>query len=576
MSGRVYLVEMMPTVPNIGSQIVMPRSGLLTIGAVLRERTDHDVQILFEPFVGGLDVERLLAKPPRFLLLNGIVSTAVENGLFVEELRSRCQEEFFVVAGGEHATLFPEEARGYADVVILYEGDRTTLPVMRALEERDPGARDLELAKIDGIHFKDRNGAWHANETHSRIDAIDYRYDFDVFAGAQDVHSRFPLAQIPVQTSRGCKYSCSFCTWVSLFGKPGYVTRPIEDVLHDVEHALAVTGVHRFMVVDNLFGAEVEYTGELLEAVVRRFEGHSVRPTFTVLCRADQFVDAGPFSDAFLALMRRAGVWNVSMGLESIEDTSLQDMRKNTATHVYLQAARRLHAHGFVIAGSFICGYADDTRETILDIARFAERLDLFTIQLYCQAVFPRTPDWKRLAHRRIPAAPERYLNGHGVEIFPARILPSELQETLFETAHRFHDRSEPQKRIMRRIYGSVWRSMRDYADALRRVEQEVLLPRGLYRGDASGGVTLQEEALVRLHADQEEFDAFTREIAARFAHLRYPPGRTGAMRLLHGVTPRLAPRLALAAASSPSPGWDRARDRRTPAMTDGSTRHPG
>ena len=563
MSDRVYLIEMMPTVPNIGSRIIMPRSGLITIGAILREETDYDVRILYEPYIGGLDVDRLVAEPPKFVLLNGIVTTAIENGLLVADLRSRCPEEFFVISGGEYATMFPEEARTYSDVIILYEGDQTTLPVLRALEERDATARDRLLAAIDGVHFKDRDGVWRKNDRRRRVEAIDYRYDFTVFAGARDLRSLFPVAQIPIQTSRGCTFYCSFCTWVSLFGKPGYVVRPIEDVLHDVEHSLDYTGLSRFMIVDNLFGADVEYTGKLLDAIVRRFEGRAVRPTFTVLCRADQFLEGGQFSGEFLALMRRAGVWNISMGLESIDDTSLEDMRKNTSTDVYHEAASRVREFDFKIAGSFIAGYADDTRDKVLKIASFAERIGLFTIQLYCQAVFPHTPDWSRLAHRRIPGAPERFLNAHGVEIFPARMLPSVLQKTLFDTAELFLSAREPQKRIMRRIYSSVWRAMRHYHDALQRVEQDILLPRGIYRLDSSGHYQLQEETLVRLHGDPEEYDYFSSQLAERFAHLRYPPGRTGAGRSAHGR--RIpAPSIKVATATPSSPSWDRARDRRS------------
>jgi radical SAM superfamily enzyme YgiQ (UPF0313 family) len=516
----------MPTVPNLGSCIIMPRSGLITMAAILKARSDYDVTLLFEPYVGAIDAERLAAQRPRFVLLNGLTTTAVENELLVQRLRERAREPILVIAGGEHATMYPDQTCRYADVVVLFEGEGTLLPLLAALEESDLAARDRRLAAITGIWFRDSEGEWHSNNTAHRLERIDYRYDFSVFAGSRNVRSRLPLTQLPVQASRGCTYYCSFCSWTSLFGKAGYFTRPAADFVHDVEHAFDYTGVERFMVVDNLFGADQAYTADLLEQILRRFEGRPRKPTFTVLCRADQFAHGEHvLPDEFLELMRRAGVWQVSMGLESVDDTTLEDMRKEATTDVYLGAAERLHRFGFEIAASFVAGYANDSRETVLNIAPFASRLGCFTIQLYCQAITPRTRDWKRLLYRRIPGCPDRFFNGHTVTTFPNCMLPSTLQRTLFETADLFFAAREPQKRIVGRIYRKVWNGLRDYHAALERIECEVLLPEGIYVERSPGLHALADDRLRELFADRERYTDLARRIEERFDALRYPAG---------------------------------------------------
>lgn len=524
---KVFLIEMMPTVPNLGSCIIMPRSGLMTMAAILSERSEYDVSLLFEPYSGDVDPERVADANPRFVLLNGLTTTAIENELLVGRLRERVRGPLDVVAGGEHATMFPHQAQRYADVLVLYEGDGRVVPVLEALEHRAGPPRDRALSEIPGLWYRDSAGSWQTTERPEREREIDYRYDLTDFAGSREVRHRLPLAQLPVQASRGCTYFCSFCSWTSLFGKAGYVVRPVEDFLHDVEHAFDYTEVDRYMVVDNLFGADREATTELLEALVRRFEGRSRKPSFTVLCRADQFAHGDDvLPDRFLELMRRAGVWNVSLGLESVEDHTLEDMRKDADTRVYVDAAERLRRFDFKVAASFIAGYADDTVREVRNIARFAEKIGCFTIQLYCQGITPRTRDWKRLLHRRVPGTPMRYLNGHTVATLPRRILPSVLQKTLFETADAFcRSAREAQKRIVGRIYRKVWRGTEPYHAALEEIEREVLLPEGVYVEDGDGGWILDEERLQELFEDRERYEGFARRIEEIFDPLRYPDG---------------------------------------------------
>lgn len=525
----VFLIEVMPSIPNLGSSITMPRSGLLTMAGILSQRTDYRLQTIFEPYTRGTDVAAIRAARPKFILLNGLTTTAIENEMLVDELRNSCTHEFFVIVGGEHATMFPEHVRHFADVIVLYEGDETIIPVLEALEEEDVDSRVLALSNIPGICYRDAKDQWKQNLDRRRVNPISYRYDFTNFSGARHVQSRLPLSQLPIQTSRGCTYFCSFCSWTSLFGKAGYFTRPAEDVIFDVEHALKHTDISRFMIVDNLFGADLAYTTDLLTQLGRHFHDYTRKPSFTVLCRADQFVgDGKAFTDEFLKLMRSAGIWNISMGLESVEDDTLEDMRKEADTSVYRGAAKRLAQHGFMMSASFIAGYANDTEQSVRRIANFAKELGCFTIQLYCPAVTPKTKDWKRLLFRKIPGCPERYLNGQTVSTFPKLMLPSVLQKALFDTAREFCAQKEPQKRIVGRIYETTWRAVRPYHACLQQIEAEILLPEGVYREGRGGAFELDEEVLWNLSADRERYGHFMERVGTIFDSIRYPSGYRG------------------------------------------------
>jgi radical SAM superfamily enzyme YgiQ (UPF0313 family) len=451
---KVFLIELSPSVPNLGKFIVMPRYGMLAIASILSERTDFDVSLLFEPYIGKIDIEKIAREKPRYILVNGITSTADRNEEFLGRLRDRLNGAVTVIAGGEHATTFPEGAKRYADYILAYEGDDTAVPLLSALEESDPVSRESLLSQIPGLHFRDRSGRWRFNREPARVQRIDYRYDLSVVPGAKSARRRFRQAHVPLQTSRGCRFSCSFCSWIGLYGKSGYHVRPVEDVLHDILHAVDYTGIRNFVVSDNLFGGDSAYTEGLMDRIIRAFEGRADKPLFTVLCRADQFAgEAGSLPETTIRLMARAGVNNVSLGLESISTRSLIQMRKKSDLHTYHAASECLRRNGIGMLATFVAGFDGDSYEDVVNISEFGERIGLFTIQVYGRGIMPGTVDEILSGHRNIPGRLDKYVNGHAVNILPALMLPSELQRAIFEAAFRFHGRED--RKIALRASGS-------------------------------------------------------------------------------------------------------------------------
>jgi len=495
----------------------MPRSGLLTIASILAERTSHEVELLFEPYVGDVDPRDIARKAPEYVLVNGLSTTALQTRLFIERLRNLTETPVIVIAGGEHATMFPRDARTYADFVLRWEGDVSVTALLKTLDQRDRQRQDEKLAVIPGLVWEDTAGCEQENPVGDRVQPIDYRYDFSVVPGASGAHSRFRLSQLPLQTSRGCLYSCSFCSWLGLFGKGGYIVRPIEDVVHDIRHGMDYTGITSFMIVDNLFGGNLEYTEELLGEVVQAFEARHVRPTFTVLCRADQFT-AGPrvFSNSLLGLMRRAGVRNISLGIESVREKSLVSMRKGSDLALYRAAAKRLHQFGFNIDATYVTGYGDETVQDVLSIAEFSREIGCFGIQVYAYGITPGALDARKNAHLQIPYSWTPFTNGHAVTTLPRKMLPSILQRSIFDTARSFFDQPGPEKRLIGRIYRKIERGFEPYRMALEEIERDVLLPMKIYKQGRDGFV-LDEERLLEVTDDEQLFDDYSSKIREAF-----------------------------------------------------------
>lgn len=504
---RILLIELSPSVPNLGRFLVMPRFGLLAIASILAEKTRHRVKLLFEPYTGPITPESVAAENPRYVMLNGLTTTSEQNETFVERFRELTGGSVPIIAGGEHASMFPEGARRYSDFVFAHEGDEGVLALLEALEQDDPLTRDSLLSRVPGLHYRGPDGTWKYNDGAARVTEIDFRYDLSVVEGAEQASKRFRTACMPVQTSRGCTYCCSFCSWLTLYGKSGYHVRPIDDVIHDFVHTVEYTGILDFIVTDNLFAGDTAYAEELAFRLKKAFEGREAKPRLTVLMRADQFA-AGPgaLPDRLIRMLAEAGMANVSLGLESISSTSLLQMNKKADLTKYYLASERLRQHGIGMLATFVAGFDGDRREDVLNISEFSDRFGLFTSQVYARSITTGTVDELLNGQRILHGARDRYKNGHGVWFMPAQMLPSELQHAIFESCFRFHKKGGASRRLALRAFQSIWAAMQPHYKALRRIEREILVPEGIYRENVAGGHTLESRVLNALYTDEERY----------------------------------------------------------------------
>lgn len=488
--------------------MVMPRFGLLAIASILAEKTRYRVKLMFEPYIGPITPESVAAENPRYVMLNGLTTTSWENETFVDRFRKLTRGTVPVITGGEHASMFPERAKRYSDFIFAYEGDEGVLTLLEALEQGDPLTRDSLLSRVPGLHYRGPDGTWNFNADSARIREIDYRYDLSVLEGAEHASNRFRTACMPVQTSRGCTYCCSFCSWLTLYGKSGYYVRPIDDVIHDIVHTMEYTGIRDFIVTDNLFAGDPEYAEDLAFRLKRAFDGRETKPRLTVLMRADQFAD-GPdaLPDRLIRMLSEAGMANVSLGLESISSTSLLQMNKKADLSKFYLATDRLRKHGIGMLATFVAGFDGDTLEDVLNISEFSDRIGLFTSQVYARSITTGTVDDLLNGQRVLHGALDRYKNGHGVWFMPTQMRPSELQHAIFESCFRFHKKGGGSRKLALRAFQSIWVGMKPHYEALRRIEREILIPEGIYRESVTGRYMLESNVLNALYMDEERYD---------------------------------------------------------------------
>ena len=163
-----------------------------------------------------------------------------------------------------------------------------------------------------------------------------------------------------VLTDYGCPWPCTFCVISTL----GHSTRPIEDVLEEVDE-LCARGTRELFVADQTFGVRRDRALELCAAFRER------DLSWTAFTRPDLA------DDELLYAMRAAGCHTLIMGVESADDAVLDACHKGYATDAVREAFERAHAHGLRTVGTFVVGLPDETAGSLERTLDFALELDL-------------------------------------------------------------------------------------------------------------------------------------------------------------------------------------------------------
>ncbi|MGA2532394.1 MAG: radical SAM protein, partial [Candidatus Aminicenantales bacterium] len=393
---RIVFIE--PQAPNlhIFSQFPLPRLGTLILGTIM-ERRGWQVEVFVED-LRRVDYDLVAASD--IVGISTITSTAPRAYAIADRVRAMGVP---VLMGGPHVTYLADEALEHADFVIRGEGESALTAFIDAWE------RDRDFSAVPNLSLKTDGHVVHHPmlPMEKDLDAIPYP---DLLLLKPDP-GRFRFTPpIPVQTSRGCPFDCSFCSVTGMFGKK-YRFRSTENIIEELRR-YDHRGNAVFFYDDN-FTANRERTKELLQAMIReRFEF-----PWTTQVRADVARDV-----ELVRLMKKAGCHLVYIGFESVNPASLDAMKKKQTVADLVQAAKVLRRNGIHIHGMFVLGFDQDDWETVKKTVRFAKKARLSTTQFLILTPLPGSEFYNRMqAEHRLRFRDWALYDAHHAVFEPAR-----------------------------------------------------------------------------------------------------------------------------------------------------------
>lgn len=343
--------------------------GLALLGAIL-EREGYEVSIfdinsfpwghkvvmeLMYKMAGEVDVIGLTAMTPT---ISNVFKIATEIRRRYPQLR--------IMLGGVHATLLPLKTLNECsalDVVAVGEGEKLVINIMDTSVHHGVFGRNHQTIDMDDLPYL----AYHL------LPWLDYK--------PHPPHGR-ALPWLPMITSRGCPYQCSYCSKV-VFGSKFRAQSPAR-VVDEMVYLQERFGVKEIAFYDDVFTLDSKRVYGIAEEILSR----GLKVCWTCETRAD-LVDA-----ELLAQMRKAGCYSISYGIESGSQDILDVIGKGITLEQSEEAVRLTQEAGMQTIGYFMIGSPNETPETVRQTIEFAKNLKLDYAQFAIATPFPYTKLW--------------------------------------------------------------------------------------------------------------------------------------------------------------------------------------
>jgi len=251
-------------------------------------------------------------------------------------------QEITVVFGGPYISYNVEEGLKHADSIVIGEAENSWENCLQ----------DFENGQIKQTYI---------SET---------KCEFKIQKSPRwDIVSTNKIFQCAVQATRGCPFNCDFCLVSEMFGRKMRF-RDIDNVIEEVK-ALPLKWV--FFIDDN-FTINKEYAHKLMKRL---------KPLgISWACQAS--IDVAN-DDELLKEMADAGCFNILIGFESLNPSSLSEMHKthNKKAKIYKDAIKKIHKYGIQINASFIVGFDNDTLFEFDNIFNFTLETGMAYVNLH-------------------------------------------------------------------------------------------------------------------------------------------------------------------------------------------------
>jgi radical SAM superfamily enzyme YgiQ (UPF0313 family) len=316
----------------------------------------------------------------------GVTSATLtyEPALEIVRTAKRACPNCLTILGGPHPTVMDEETLSESpevDIVVRGEGEQTMLELAHLASNSNM----KNLDEVAGTTFR-KNGQIFRTHDRSFIQNID-KLPYPALKHFQLSKYRvFGKTYLPIITSRGCPFQCTFCMSSRMCGRSFRVRSP-RKVVDELEWLKDTHGAEAFAFYDDTFTFDRKRVLDICEEMKKR----NVGLPWDCRTRVDQV------SKEVLAKMRDANCQLIHFGVESGNQKMLDAMKKGTTVEQNERAIKLTKEVGISVAISVIVGYPGETVDMFKQTLDFIRKTKPDYVYM-CEAVpYPGTELYKLL-----------------------------------------------------------------------------------------------------------------------------------------------------------------------------------
>jgi len=286
-----------------------------------------------------------------------------------------------IVLGGPHSTVLPErtlEEIPEADIACIGEGELTLAAIAQTSSKDD-------LGDIEGICYRHK-GKIHRNPDRSFIRNLDEipppaRHllpmdQYHLTASRVSGDSFCPT----IIVARGCPFKCSYCS--RTFGRT-FRAHSTARIIAEIKGLIDTYHIRQINIEADTLTVKKRFLKDLCQALIDNGINRQIK--WTCESRVDT-IDGD-----MLELMRRAGCWQISYGVETGSQRLLDLINKGVTLNQVEAAFEMTKKAGISIRGFFMLGLPTETRQESMETIAFAKRIDPLWAQFTITVPYPGT-----------------------------------------------------------------------------------------------------------------------------------------------------------------------------------------
>jgi radical SAM superfamily enzyme YgiQ (UPF0313 family) len=321
-----------------------------------------------------------------------------------------------VVLSGFQASALPEEAKKYADSVLIGKGELNWLKLLDDFENNNlkPYYQPIKYDKSISIP-----------PTNINLPGF-------VITGA-------------IEATRGCPYKCEFCPESNIAGGSEFYTRPVDDVIKEIISIPQKT----LMFYDTSLTINPKYTKELF------YKMKGLNKNF--FCNGNSNILAN--DEEFVKLSKDAGCVSWLIGFESFSQKTIDSVGKYTnKIEEYFKAVKNIHKNHMAVIGDFMFGFDTDTIDVFDDTLKMIKELNIDIADFCVLTPFPGTPIYNKLEREgRILTKDWSKYNLKTVVFKPKNLTPDELRQGIIKMYSEFYTPIYTLKRVLRSLNFGIY-----------------------------------------------------------------------------------------------------------------------
>ena len=285
-----------------------------------------------------------------------------------------------IIAGGHHATAMPEHTLKKIpgiDFIAAGEGEYTILSLA---DGKDP-------CSIPGLFTRNTDNSSFRLARIKNLDELpqpDYKiFDMNYYSKVNSYTIKgFYLRTASVLSSRGCMNNCKFCTESLTYGK-GFRFHSSDYVIENIERLVVDYRIEGVYFNDNNFTSSHTHAEDICKKIISRNLHKKIKWAIQA--------DTKTVNNEILQLLAQAGCVKIEFGMESIKDSDLKSMNKNTTVDLNEKALSLCRKNGIKAHSYFMTGFKGENISDLNNTLSWIKKLKPHTFSLNLLSIYPGT-----------------------------------------------------------------------------------------------------------------------------------------------------------------------------------------